>query len=54
MAIQKRGRDSWRIVIYNGRDSDGKNICFTKTIHGSRKKAEDTEKIMEPIIISII
>ena len=51
MAIQKRGRESWRIIIYNGRDSKGKNICFTKTIHGSRKKAEDTEKIMAAEII---
>ncbi|MDQ0202837.1 site-specific integrase [Pectinatus haikarae] len=45
MAIEKRGTDSWRVIIYEGY-SNGKKQRRTKTIHGRRSDAEREEKIM--------
>ena len=39
-SIEKRGKNSYRLVCYNGFDLNGKSIRHTKTIHGSKKDAK--------------
>ena len=39
-SIEKRGKDSYRLVCTNGYDLNGKLIKHTKTIHGTKKDAE--------------
>ncbi len=39
-SIEKRGKDSYRLVCIAGYDLQGKPIKKTKTIHGSKKDAE--------------
>ena len=39
-SIEKRGKDSYRLVCTNGYDLNGKLIKHTKTIHGSKKDAQ--------------
>lgn len=48
-AITKRGKDTWRIRIAFGVDSNGKRRTYSKTIHGSKKDAEKflTAKLRE-------
>jgi len=38
--IQQRGRDSWRIRAYVGRDGTGTKRYVSRTIHGARRDAE--------------
>lgn len=45
MAIEQRGSNSWRIVVYEGY-SNGKKMRRTKTVHGTRLEAEREEKIL--------
>ena len=39
-SIEKRGKNSYRLVCYNGFDLNGNSIRHTKTIHGGKKDAE--------------
>ena len=39
-SIEKRGKNSYRLVCYNGFDLNGNSIRHTKTIHGSQKDAK--------------
>ncbi len=39
--IRKRGKSSWTVYIYRGRDEDGKDRYDTFTIRGSKQDAED-------------
>lgn len=39
-SIEKRGKNSYRLVCYNGLDLNGNSIRHTKTIHGSKKDAK--------------
>ena len=39
-SIEKRGKDSYRLIVTNGYDLNGKIIRHTKTIHGTKKDAE--------------
>ena len=39
-SIEKRGKDSYRLVCTNGYDLNGKLIKHTKTIHGTKKDAQ--------------
>lgn len=39
-SIEKRGKNSYRLVCYNGFDLNGNSIRHTKTIHGSKKDAK--------------
>ncbi len=36
-SIQERGKDTWRIVIYNGKIINGKRDRYTETFHSHRK-----------------
>lgn len=38
-SIEKRGKNSYRLVCTGGYDLNGKLIKHTKTIHGSKKEA---------------
>lgn len=38
--IQKRGKDSWRVRAYIGRDTAGKKRYASRTIHGTQREAE--------------
>ena len=39
-SIEKRGKNSYRLVCYNGFDLNGNSIRHTTTIHGSKKDAK--------------
>lgn len=39
-SIEKRGKNSYRLIVTNGFDLNGKSLRHTKTIHGSKKDAE--------------
>ena len=39
-SIEKRGKNSYRLVCLAGYDLQGKPIKGTKTIHGTKKEAE--------------
>ena len=39
-SIEKRGKNSYRLVCLAGYDLQGKPIKKTKTIHGTKKEAE--------------
>lgn len=43
MAITKRGKDTWLVRIFLGRDANGKRDYFNETIKGKKKDAEDFE-----------
>ena len=38
--IINRGKDTWRLQVYNGTDFNGKPIRHTKTFHGSKRDAQ--------------
>lgn len=42
-SIVKRGENTYRLQVYMGSDSYGKEIRFTKTVHVSSKKEADLE-----------
>jgi integrase len=56
--IRKRGKDSWQIVIYRGRDPDGRRLYDYHTVHGTKSQAAkkltellrqlDTGRYVEP------
>ena len=39
-SIEKRGKNSYRLVCTGGYDLNGKLIKHTKTIHGTKKEAQ--------------
>ena len=39
-SIEKRGKNSYRLVCTNGYDLNGNIIKHTKTIHGTKKDAQ--------------
>ena len=42
-SIEKRGKDSYRLVVFKGYDLDGKAIRHQKTIHCKNKSEARTE-----------
>ena len=56
--IRKRGKNSWQIAIYRGRDPDGKRLYDYVTVRGTKRQAEqrltelvrglDTGEYVEP------
>lgn len=44
MSIVKRGKDTWQVRIFLGRDSKGKTRFFNETVKGRRKDAESLER----------
>ncbi len=38
--IQQRGRQSWRVKVFVGRDADGVMWYFERTVRGTRRDAE--------------
>ena len=47
-SIEKRGKDSYRLVCTNGYDLNGNIIKHTKTIHGTKKDAEASKHDSSP------
>lgn len=43
MPIVKRGKDTWQVRIFLGRDESGKTRFFNETVRGKRKDAEALE-----------
>jgi integrase len=43
MSIVKRGKDTWQVRIFLGRDENGKMRFFNETVKGKRKTAEAVE-----------
>ena len=39
-SIEKRGENTYRLVVSTGKNLDGSRARRTKTIHGTRKDAE--------------
>ena len=39
--LEARGKDVWRAKVYLGRDADKSKRYLTRTIHGSKRRAED-------------
>jgi integrase len=39
-SLEKRGENSWRLVYFKGRDSEGKRNRFTRVFKGSKPQAE--------------
>ena len=46
--LEARGKDVWRAKVYLGRDADNSKRYLTRTIHGSKRRAED---ILAQIIV---
>lgn len=42
-SIEKRGKNSYRLVVFKGYDLDGKFIRHQKTVHCKTKSEEQTE-----------
>ncbi|WP_261134785.1 N-terminal phage integrase SAM-like domain-containing protein [Bacillus sp. Marseille-Q3570] len=42
-SIEKRGKNSWRLVVSNGLDHSGKRIKKTKTVKGKTKREAEKE-----------
>ncbi|MGH9157637.1 MAG: hypothetical protein ACRD1K_17780 [Acidimicrobiales bacterium] len=38
--LQQRGRDTWRLKVFLGRDATGARRYIERTVHGSRREAE--------------
>jgi len=47
--LEERGKNVWRAKVYAGRQSDGRRVYLTRTIHGTKRFAEDrlAELLME-------
>ncbi len=43
MSVSQRGKDTWRIQVYTGKDASGKRTRYTETVH-CRKKSEAKER----------
>src|SRR5687768_627371 len=43
MAITNRGKDTWLVRIFIGRDSNGKRRYFNETVKGKKKDAQEFE-----------
>ena len=39
-SIEKRGKNSYRLIVHEGYDLNGKPLRHTKTVHGTKKDAE--------------
>ena len=39
-SIEKRGKNSYRLIVHEGYDLSGKPLRHTKTVHGTKKDAE--------------
>lgn len=39
--LEDRGKNVWRAKVYAGRQSDGRRVYLTRTIHGTKRFAED-------------
>ena len=39
--LEERGKNVWRAKVYAGRQSDGRRVYLTRTIHGTKRFAED-------------
>ena len=39
-SIEKRGKSSYRLIVADGYNFEGKQIRYTKTVHGTKRKAE--------------
>lgn len=44
MSIVKRGKDTWQVRIFLGRDEHGKSRFFNETVKGKRKDADSLER----------
>lgn len=44
MSVVKRGKDTWQVRIFLGRDKAGKTRFFNETVKGRRKDAESLER----------
>ena len=40
VSIEKRGENTYRLVVSTGKNFDGSRVRRTKTIHGTRKDVE--------------
>ncbi len=47
--LEDRGKNVWRAKVYAGRQSDGRRVYVTRTIHGTKRFAESklAELLME-------
>ncbi|MGA2037466.1 MAG: hypothetical protein ABSH04_07795, partial [Acidimicrobiales bacterium] len=47
--LEERGKNVWRAKVYVGRETDGRRRYLTRTIHGTKRFAEDMlpELLME-------
>ena len=39
-SIEKRGKNSYRLIVSEGYDLHGKPLIHRKTVHGTKKEAE--------------
>ena len=39
-SIEKRGKSSYRLIVADGYNFEGKQIRYTKTVHGTKREAE--------------
>ena len=37
-SIEKRGKNSYRLIVHEGYDLNGKPLRHTKTVHGTKKR----------------
>ena len=40
-SIEKRGKSSYRLVFADGYNLEGKQIRYTKTVHGTKKRGRN-------------
>ncbi|WP_041458806.1 hypothetical protein [Ammonifex degensii] len=38
--VRRRGKDSWQLIVYLGKDENGKKLYRSQTVRGTRQDAE--------------
>ncbi|WP_240610896.1 Arm DNA-binding domain-containing protein [Ammonifex thiophilus] len=38
--VRRRGKDSWQVIVYLGKDDTGKKVYRSQTVRGTRQDAE--------------
>ena len=44
--LEDRGKNVWRAKVYAGRQGDGRRVYVTRTIHGSKRFAEELAELL--------
>jgi hypothetical protein len=49
-SIRSKGKNSWQLQIYTGRDNEGKRTRYFETVRGTRESAEMRLQILQVMV----